>query len=66
MAAGPAALTVVDTAAEAALVAPSALRELHERAHVGLASVAPDGPTLSVIHQIQGRLREASKVTKSW
>ena len=56
-------LTVVHAAAEATLVPPPSLDELHEGAHVGFAPVASDWSGLSVIHQVQGSLREASPVS---
>lgn len=59
-------LTVVDAAAEPALVPPSPLRELHEWAHVGFAPVASDGPGLSVVHQVKGRLQEAREERECW
>lgn len=55
--------TVVHAAAEATLVPPPSLDELHEGAHVGLAPVASHGSSLSVIHQVQGGLRGASPVS---
>lgn len=45
-------LTLCDTAAEATLEAAASLHELHVRTHVGLATVAADGPALAVVHQV--------------
>lgn len=45
-------LTLCDTAAEATLEAATSLHELHVRTHVGLATVATDGPALAVVHQV--------------
>ena len=52
--------TFIHTAAESALIAPSAFDELHERAHVGFAPVAPHWSTLPMVYQVQGGLEEGS------
>lgn len=56
-----ASFTIIHTVAESTLIAPSALDELHERAHVGFASVAPHWSTLPMVHQVQGGLEEGRK-----
>lgn len=48
--------TFIHTVAKCTLITPSAFNELHERAHVGFAPVAPHWSALAVIDQVQGGL----------
>lgn len=50
--------TVIHTAAKSTLIAPPAFNELHERAHVGFAPVAPHWSALAMVDQVQGGLEE--------
>lgn len=60
-------LTLCDTAAEATLEAATSLHELHVGTHVGLATVAADGPTLAVVHQVRRDLeREHLTSASTW
>lgn len=51
-------LTLCDTATKATLKAPTPLDKLHVGAHVGLAAVAADGTSLTVVHQIRRGLEK--------
>lgn len=54
-------LTLCDTAAKPTLEAATSLYELHVRTHVGLATVAADWTTLTMVHKVRRALRGDAK-----
>lgn len=51
-------LTFINAVTEGALVAAPPVDEVHEGAHVGLASVTAEWASLAVVYNVQGSLQE--------
>ena len=51
------ALTLIATLADGTHILPATINEVTVRVHVGLASVAPDGASYTMVHHMQAVLR---------